>query len=202
MDNDTTTLLNQLYRLEWLLRRKEFERYREGGPWGSPHRGQGRVLALLKLHPEISQKDLGAILDIRSQSLGELLAKLEKQGLIERESSEEDKRVMMVRLTEAGKAGGEEQEASSDADSFASCLSEEERTNFAGYLRRIIESLEEELGVEGAGPVSPEDFFRDPRHAALGALRGGDPRGRGPFDPRRRGMEAFLRGGFPPRGSD
>lgn len=197
MDNDTTTLLDQLYRLEWLLRRKEFGRLREAGPWGSPHRGQGRVLALLKLHPEISQKDLGSILDIRSQSLGELLAKLEKQGFIERESSEEDKRVMMIRLTEAGKAAGEDMADSSDADSFASCLSAEERATLAAYLRRIIESLEAELGVQGVGPQAQDDFFRDPR-LAFGGPPGGD-RGFGSFDPRMRAMRDALRRGFPPR---
>ena len=190
------TLLNQLYRLEWLLRRKEFEHYRGSGPWSSPHRGQGRVLALLKLHPEISQKDLGAILDIRTQSLGELLAKLEKQGLIEREPSEEDKRVMTVRLTEAGKAAGEKQPDLDESDTFASCLSEEERTTLSGFLRRIIESLEEELGVDGSSPQFPGDFFRDPRGGFGGphGLRRGD----GAMDPRMVGR-GFRRGGFSPR---
>jgi len=198
METNTTTLLDQLYRLEWLLRRKDFERYRENAPWSSPHRGQGRVLALLKLHPEISQRDLGSILDIRNQSLGELLSKLEKQGLIERESSDEDKRTMIVRLTDEGKAAANEQPDSDDPDAFAACLNEGERESLAGYLRRIIESLETQIGAEGFGPRSQEDFFHDPRGGF------GDPAARmgrrfGNYDPRRRAPRNAFRDGFPPR---
>ena len=47
-------------------------------PYGDSRRGQGRVLAILKMQPEISQKELLYLLDMRPQSLGELLSKLEK----------------------------------------------------------------------------------------------------------------------------
>ncbi len=47
----------------------------------NPYKGQGRVLALLKMQPEIMQKELGYLLDISTQALAELLNKLEKKGI-------------------------------------------------------------------------------------------------------------------------
>lgn len=61
--------------------------------------GQGRVLALLKIQPEIATKDMAYLLGIKQQSLNELLKKLEKSGYVKRKPSKEDKRVMIVCLT-------------------------------------------------------------------------------------------------------
>ena len=58
---------------------------------------------MLKLKPEISQKELSDLLDMRPQSLGELLGKLERNGYITRTPSERDQRVLIIRLTDAGK---------------------------------------------------------------------------------------------------
>jgi DNA-binding MarR family transcriptional regulator len=192
MENDNRDLLEQLFRLVGLLRRRAMHARRDfgprGGPSAGPHQGQGRVLALLKLKPEVSQKELSTILDIRSQSLGELLSKLERQGYITRKTSEEDRRGMDIRLTEAGRAASEQQDESSDAGSFFDCLDEAERRTFGEYLERLIKRLEEEPATEGEEP----DF----RAAFESRLRGfgphGDPRGfrrpgcdgRGDRDPR------------------
>lgn len=70
--------------------------------WLSPHRGQGRILAMLSLKPDISQRDLGYMLNMSRQALGELLTKLEKTGQITRHTSSQDHRVMNVHLTEQG----------------------------------------------------------------------------------------------------
>jgi hypothetical protein len=59
-------IYEQFVLLQWLLHRYQLQNYREFGPFADPHRGQGRVLALLKLNPEISQKDRSNILNIRS----------------------------------------------------------------------------------------------------------------------------------------
>jgi DNA-binding MarR family transcriptional regulator len=71
---------------------------------GDPLRGQGRVLALLAAKPETTQRELSYLLDMRQQSLSELLAKLEEKSFVEREKSTEDGRVTVVRLTDAGRA--------------------------------------------------------------------------------------------------
>lgn len=67
------------------------------------NRGQGRILHLLREQPKMSQKELQEHLGIEAGSLSETLAKLETRGLIERQKAEEDKRKMIVLLTDKGR---------------------------------------------------------------------------------------------------
>lgn len=144
-------LLELFFQLEWHLRRYHLHNYREFGPMGAPHRGQGRILSLLKIKPEISQKELATILDIRSQSLGELLAKLEKAGFITRTPSETDRRGMDIHLTEAGLAASEQPEEPQGLDGMFGCLNEEEQEKMADYLTRLIAYLEKQHDSEESG---------------------------------------------------
>lgn len=112
-------------------------------------RGQGRVLKTLTLVPEITQRDLQNILDMRQQSLAELLGKLEGKGYIVREADENDRRKQIIRLTEAGREAAEEvkaEEAKHDQSgfSFFDCLSEEEKGQLEDYLIRVTDRLDEE----------------------------------------------------------
>jgi DNA-binding MarR family transcriptional regulator len=157
MDNNNQDILEQLFHLQWRLRRRQMHHLREHGPMGAPYQGQGRILALLQLKPQISQKELSKILDIRSQSLGELLVKLERQGYITRTPSETDRRVMDIRLTEAGKAAAEDESAPDEPASFLDCLTAEEKANLSGYLGRMIQQLEQQ---SGAGDAEPGFFGR------------------------------------------
>lgn len=145
MENNNLDLLGQFARLQWLLHRYHHQNHRYHGPMGDPHRGQGRVLALLKLKPEISQKDLSNILDMRSQSLGELLAKLERNGYITRTPSQTDGRAMDIHLTEAGKKASEQNEQQLDTEGLFECLNEEEQATLSNYLNRVISTLEQQL---------------------------------------------------------
>ena len=137
---------------------------------GDPHRGQGRILALLKLQPEIDQRELALILDIRPQSLGELLAKLERQAYLTRSPSESDRRVMEIRLTEAGKAAAEESPQSQDAEALFGVLTEEEKTAFGEYLERLIADWGKTLGAD-----SEDAGFRMGRGGMGSGRRGGGP---------------------------
>ncbi|WP_304224320.1 MarR family winged helix-turn-helix transcriptional regulator [Gracilinema caldarium] len=148
---DSQILLEQLYKLEWLLRRYYFYSLRQNGPMATPHRGQGRILALLKIKPEISQKELSTILDIRAQSLGELLVKLEKAGYITRKQSEEDRRVMEIKLTEAGRRAAESAVDDNEGEELFGCLNEKEQEILSKYIGRLIEHLEKILSQESAG---------------------------------------------------
>lgn len=108
IDNADQRLWHRLERVQMLsgrLLRAEGGRLSRGR---DASRGQGRVLKALALVPEISQKDLMVLLDMRQQSLAELLAKLEAKGLVEREQDAEDRRRQVVRLTEAGRAAAAE----------------------------------------------------------------------------------------------
>lgn len=161
MDRDSHELMERLMRLQWLLSRYFHRNLREHGSRGVPYSGQGRVLKVLKLKPEIAQKELSEILGMRPQSMGELLSKLEKKGYITRTPSPDDKRVIIVRLTEEGaNADDGETEQSGPADIF-SCLSEEEQTVFKGYLDRMIADFEDRHGDEGMGRRRVRRGFTD-----------------------------------------
>jgi DNA-binding MarR family transcriptional regulator len=141
------------------LRRRHQHHHRRHGPTGDPHRGQGRILALLKLKPEISQKELSAILDIRSQSLGQLLAKLERRAYITRTPSPADRRVMAIHLTEAGQnASYQNQERPLDTDAVLACLNAEEQAALQDYLSRMITVLEQQFPTDQT--FRHKHFFR------------------------------------------
>jgi DNA-binding MarR family transcriptional regulator len=147
---------------------------RGGEPWRDPRHGQGRVLALLKIKPEMTQRELTYLMGMSRQSIAELLRKLENQGLVERQPSAEDRRTVIVSLTEAGKATDQGDDPDGPAiGRVLDCLSDEEVANLVDYLGRIIERLEEESG---------EDF--EQRREMIERFwqgRGEDPRRRGGF---------------------
>ena len=149
MSENERNLLEQFVRVQWLLGRYYFQNHMAHGPMGNPYRGQGRVLKLLKMQPEISQKDLSELLDMRPQSLGELLAKLEQSGYITRSPSENDKRVMIVRLTQAGAEAKGQEEGRPDCGKLFDCLSVEEQANLGEYLARLIAEFEKQFGDDG-----------------------------------------------------
>lgn len=137
------TLMEQFLRLQAMMQRYFMNRRREHGPFGNPHRGQGRVLNLLKLKPETTQKELSYLLDMRPQSLGELLGKLEKKGYITREQLESDRRVMVIKLTEAGMAAADNSEE--EGETIFTVLSEEEQEAFKTIMTKLIDALELEM---------------------------------------------------------
>jgi len=139
-------LHQKLSRLQWLLHKQQIRRYADGGPMADTTRGQGRILAVLKLKDGISTKDLSYLLGVRVSSLNEILTKLEKSGHVTREAYEEDKRVMLVKLTEKGKS--EEGPGSAEFGDIFACLSEQEQQNFGEYLDRVLAALTEKLGYD------------------------------------------------------
>ena len=74
MTDKTTELWTKLSQLQYLLRRRYGHRH--SSPTSDATRGQGRILAFLKLRDGISTRDLAYLLDLRVSSLNELLAKL------------------------------------------------------------------------------------------------------------------------------
>lgn len=66
---------------------------------------QNRVLWILSQRDgHLTQSELSELLDIRPSSTSELLKKLESKGLIERSNDPDDRRITIIKLTEAGKA--------------------------------------------------------------------------------------------------
>lgn len=144
-------IYEKLSTLQWLMKRHQMFCQTESGPFADTTKGQGRIIAILKMQSEIATKDLAYILGIRQQSLNELIKKLEKNGYVERVPSEADGRVLLVRLTEKGK---NIPDISYDCSAIFKGFSKEELNEFSDYLERIIASLEEETGE-----VFDENFY-------------------------------------------
>ena len=90
MDEMYKDIYKKLMTLQWLLRRYQMMNCKEHNIYENRNEGQGRVLALLKIQPEIATKDMAYLLGIKQQSLNELLKKLEKSGYVKRKPSKEE----------------------------------------------------------------------------------------------------------------
>ena len=149
MSEERKEILERFARLEMLLHRFQAHNFINFGPWANPQRGQGRILSILKMKPEMSQKELSYLLDMSKQALAELLNKLEKNGFIKREPSKEDRRSFDISLTQEGAAVADKMEdAPLEPTRVFDCLSEEELSNLNNYLKRIIERFEEQFTGE------------------------------------------------------
>ena len=181
---DSTTremsLARKTARLGHLIHRYYQADAREKGMGGDPLRGQGRVLALLAVKPETTQRELSYLLDMRQQSLSELLAKLEEKGFITRAKSAEDGRVVKVSLTEAGAAAAPNLDALNKRADIIDCLDADERAQFEALVDKITASIEGKLEDKG---VDPHAMKRGPHHG---------PKGCGPKGPM---PEGFVPGG-------
>lgn len=152
-----------------------------------PTQGQGRIIAMLKLRDGLSTKDLATVLGIRVSSLNETLAKMEKAGLVERKPSEADKRVMLIYLTDAGRAVEFPDEGEVD---LLAGFSDEEVEALAGYLERIVANLEEYVGPDTVAALRASLEEREAFFADAGERARRHPftfaapfRGRGPVPP-------------------
>lgn len=149
MNEKTRQITMQFLQINGFLLRYRMMLYAHKGI--NPHKGQGRVLAILKLQPEITQKELGYLLDISKQALAELLHKLEKKGYITRTKSEKDRRSFVIKLTEMGHEAipEENEEANNQSiEEFFACLSDQEQKNLIKYMDKIIDTIEEKMDTE------------------------------------------------------
>lgn len=109
-------------------------------------RGQGRILAALKLKDGIATRELAYVLGIRVPSLNEALSKLENAGHIVREPDPRDRRVQLITLTDLGRALTNQMgEGEPEGDNIFEVLTEQERANLNDYLDRLIVRMHEDL---------------------------------------------------------
>jgi DNA-binding MarR family transcriptional regulator len=140
-------LYEKLMRLQWLFHKQHLRDWAHGGHPADQTRGQGRILAFLKLRDNISTKDLSYLLGMAISSLNEMLSKLEKNGYIVREVSDSDKRIMLVKLT--GKGRVEKQSDATNMNDIFVCLSDEEQRIFSDYLDRIMAAMKKHFEENG-----------------------------------------------------
>lgn len=180
-------LMEQFFKLSKKMRIYYVARTNEDGH--NKHLGQGRILSLLKLKPQTTQKELSYLLDMRPQSLGELLSKLEKKGFITREPLENDRRVMSIQLTDTGLEAANENEKQDTKYTIFDILSEEEQTQFSSITQKLIDALDQDL------PQNEEEFRHLIKKLRHHKGRGNGLRGFGSgADPRHFGPDQDFRG--------
>lgn len=104
-------------------------------------RGQNRILSILLENPKMGQRALQEQLGIEPGSMSEILAKLEEKGFLVKEKDESDRRRMIIRLTEAGKAAAEAERSESGkplAEEIFSSLTADEQEELKEMLRKLL----------------------------------------------------------------
>ncbi len=115
-------------------------------PRGGMH-APGRILDLLLHEDGVSQNTLASKLNVRPQSLSEMLGKMEERGHITRRANENDKRETLVFLTETGRKIHAEfyNRRLECAKTFLAPLSEAEQAQLLLLLRKLFESTKPSL---------------------------------------------------------
>ena len=110
------------------------------------HHGKARILNVLCTEGPMSQKQLQDEVEISSGSASELLKKMEEHGLIERKTSPEDNRGLIVEVTAAGREMNDtlNVEKSEKAKALFSALTEDEKEQFSAMLDKIYDSWYEQ----------------------------------------------------------
>ncbi|MDE5930968.1 MAG: MarR family transcriptional regulator [Lachnospiraceae bacterium] len=108
----------------------------------SQYEGRGsqkRILIVLLETGTITQRRLTERLSIQPGSVSEVLAKLEKGGLIVRTESPDDRRTTDIALTEQGKLQAEEalMQRRIRHEEMFSCLTEEEKSTLLALLEKV-----------------------------------------------------------------
>ena len=105
---------------------------------------QGRILYVLWQKDGISIKTLSEQCGLAITSLTSMLERMEKQGLLRRESDEKDKRKTLLFLTDRAYALREDYEYVSArmGTVFYEGFSEEEIRLFESFLHRVLDNLE------------------------------------------------------------
>lgn len=113
--------------------------------------GQPKVLEYLIAHDGAAQKDIAEACIIEAATATSLLARMEKSGLIDRRSREDDKRYILVYLTEKGRACAESSvNVFGDVEAHVfEGFSDEERKDFISYLERVNRNLRKSRAVRG-----------------------------------------------------
>ena len=104
------------------------------------NQGKNRILAILRHHGDMTQRELLDHTDIRSASLSELLVKIEANGHISRERSADNARNIQIRLTPKGKSEAIQihQKNLQLSDDLFSCLSPTEQTQLEQILIKLL----------------------------------------------------------------
>lgn len=109
---------------------------------------QGRILYILWNNNDLSIKQISKFTNLAKTTLTAMLERMELQGLIKRTISKEDKREIIVSLTDKAKELKENYlDVSKQMEKiFYKNFTDKQIENFENTLKKIIENLEENNG--------------------------------------------------------
>lgn len=104
---------------------------------------QFRILTTLSTRPNMTSADLARLYDVKPQTMIKQIALLEAKGLIERQVSDTNKRLLEVRLTQAGSSSLKQLQKDTRTleQELLKPLSAQEQANLRDYLLRLLDSL-------------------------------------------------------------
>ena len=111
---------------------------------GQSKNGQGRILHILDhQNGSVSQKEIQAQMGIQSGSISEVLGKLERDGLIVRYKDEDDRRKVIVSLTDSGREHAAAYHRSQREKDWFEALNETEKAELKALLEKLLASWNE-----------------------------------------------------------
>lgn len=137
--NKEEKMLAKLDLVMRLLRRRPVGKQRLG-------RGVYRLLTRIQEHEAISTRELADSLGMRSSSMNEKLASLEKEEILVRERDQKDQRVFIVKLQPKGVVLYDEIRAERQKmnDAIGTILSEEEVETLTSLAEKLADGLEKQ----------------------------------------------------------
>lgn len=107
-----------------------------------PERGraQDRILKILENKEVKTQKEIQETLGIQPGSISEIISKLEARGMVTRDKDEQDKRKVLLKITEAGIESIKETSYEEKEKDLYKELSKEEQEILKGILRKLVDS--------------------------------------------------------------
>ncbi|WP_125566422.1 MarR family winged helix-turn-helix transcriptional regulator [Companilactobacillus insicii] len=126
--------------------------------------GQGKILIALSQEDGISQKELATKLDLSAQSTAEFVNKLVSKGFVTKEKSTIDRRMTIIKLTEAGRESATKE--SQKIPEFLNVLTDEELDQFTNILTKINSSMYNEINENNSNLFKKtqktiKEHFRD-----------------------------------------
>ncbi|MEV6907864.1 MarR family transcriptional regulator [Amycolatopsis sp. NPDC051071] len=122
------------------------------------------VLAALSKADGLSQKELAVLARVEQPSMAQLLARMDRDGLIRRSPAEHDRRVSLISLTENGRAKLTQVHSAlfETNDQALRGFSADEVALFVDLLRRLLANLDENPAdcapdAAAAGPAFTEE---------------------------------------------
>lgn len=119
---------------------------------------QGIILKILLQEQQLTQRELTERLEITSSSCGELIAKLEQGGFLEKCQNPADKRTFNLRLTPGGRslARRYKEKAVVELEEWASDLTAKEKEQLFQLLGKLSKGLDDRLNRE-PGETEPTE---------------------------------------------